>query len=74
MVLPCSWQGLPRTGQWMRTNWNHKRTLRLQRWFCQLDGRLERSQEGLVLQERRQGLPSSSGRMRVSTGVARSFF
>lgn len=74
VVLPCSWQGLPRTGQWMRTNWNHKRTLRLQRWFCQLDGRLERSEEGLVLQECRQGLPSSSGWMRMSIGVARSFF
>merc|ERR1712137_156863 len=59
-----------RPGQWMRPNRNHERTLRLQRWFRQLDGGLERSQEGLVLQERRKGLPSSCGWMRISIEVA----
>merc|ERR1712079_210646 len=38
----------------------------LRRWICQLDGRLERRQEGLVLFEQGQGLPTSSWRMCLS--------
>merc|ERR1712241_1071799 len=59
VVLQGPRQGLPQSGRWMRPSWYHKSTLRLQRWIRKLDGRLERSEEELVLCTCRQGLPNS---------------
>jgi len=50
----------------MRHRRAHLRTIRLRGRLRQLGGRLECGEEGLVLRERRQGLPDSEWRLRVS--------
>merc|ERR1711950_35548 len=63
VVLQGAWKGMPRAGGRLRSCRCHQPTLRLQCRLCQLDGRMECAEEGLVLQECRQGLPSSSWRL-----------
>merc|ERR1712129_216658 len=55
LVLQSAWKGLPTSSRWL---WDHVFALRLQRWLCKLDGRLECGQESLVLQSWRKGVPA----------------
>merc|ERR1712051_532368 len=64
MVLPRAWQGLPWSG--MRASWDHLAPVRLQCGLRQLDGWMECPKEDVVLPEWRKGLPTSSGRVRLS--------
>merc|ERR1712226_483845 len=57
------WQRLPWKRWWLCDNIS---TLRLQRRFRKLVSWVERREEGVVLQECRQGLPTSGRRMRLS--------
>merc|ERR1712086_678515 len=65
-VLQGPWKGVPTSSRWLRDNVS---ALRLQRRLCELDGRVECGQEGLVLQSRGQGLPTGSRWLRLSTMI-----
>jgi len=65
VVLSRAWQGVPQSGWRLR---NILGALRLQRRLRQLAGRVECRQEGLVLLEQRQGLPSRSRRVCLDPG------
>merc|ERR1712045_913089 len=67
VVLQGSRQGLSQPGRWVRDIIG---ALRLQCWIRQLAGGLECPEEGLVLLQQGQGLPSSSWRVRLSRSVA----
>merc|ERR1712060_118004 len=55
--FPTPRQGLPESRRWLC---DVLQAIRLQCWFRKLDGGLVRGKEGLVLQQRRQGLPTCS--------------
>jgi len=70
VVLQGAWQRMPRAGSpsagsRLRACRTRRCSLRLQCRICQLDGGMECTQEGLVLQECWQGLPTSSWRLRL---------
>jgi len=53
VVLQSTWQRLPQQRWWLHHRWHHITTIRLCGRIRQLDGRLERGEESLVLPERR---------------------
>ena len=66
VVLQGARKGLPWAGRRrLRSCRNSRPSLRLQCRLRQLDGGMERTKEGLVLPQRRQGLPTSSWRLRL---------
>merc|ERR1712154_296589 len=58
VVLQGPWEGLPRPRSWMCACGHDQPTLRLQCGLRKLDGRVERTQKGLVLPQCRQGMPA----------------
>ena len=66
VVLQGARKGLPWAGRRrLRSCRNSRSSLRLQCRLRQLDGGMERTKEGLVLPQCRQGLPTSSWRLRL---------
>merc|ERR1712129_314161 len=61
MVLQGPREGVPWSGWWLRDF----SAVRLQRWFCQLDGRMGSGKEGMVLPAWRQGMPAGDRRLCV---------